>query len=491
MIQTAWSLALALIPFAAPDAARIDSLAPDALKAWNVPGVAILIVSPEDVLHLKGYGNRELNGKPVTPDTVFPLASCSKAFTTALVSILADERQLSWDDPVRKHLPTFQLSDPAANALVTLRDLAAHRTGLAPHDLLWYRVPWSQEEMVRRAGKLPLTRPFRTEMQYQSIMYIALGQAAAAASGKPWAELVTERLLKPLGMSGVTLTTTEALKSPDHASGHRAGKDGKLAVIPWYEQPVPNPSGSVGCSARDLAPWLRLHLNGGKHRGEVLVSEAGLRETHSPQTIVRVEGTTKELNPDTHQISYGLGWVVQDYRGHLIVHHAGLIDGFRVHLTLLPKDGYAFAILANREGTRMNLALSNSLVDLMLGLPAKDWNKHVLGVMAAEELDAKIRAKRIELGRRPGELSTVPLEKLAGTYEEPAYGTVTVRVVKDALVWEWGSWKLPLDHFANDMFRLVEPNHSPLDGVFVHFAVEDGVVKGFRAADMVFRRAKN
>src|SRR4029079_12629842 len=131
-----------------------------------------------------------------------------------------------------------------------------------------------------------------------------------------------------------------------------------------------------------------------------------------------LEGGAAALSPDSHQMSYGLGWVTQDYRGHLVVQHTGLIDGFRVHLTVLPKDGYAFAVLANREGTRMNLALSNALTDLLLGLPPKDWNTYLLGVQAQAEEAARVAARRAELARQrdprpPG----APPERLAGAYE--------------------------------------------------------------------------
>src|SRR5438874_404146 len=145
------------------DAKAVDTLVEDALTAWEVPGVAVVIVDREKALWLKGYGRRELNGDPpVTPATIFPLASCSKAFTTTLLAMLADDGKLAWDDLVRKHLPDFHLADPLADAQVNLRDLLTHRTGLAGHDLLWYRSPLAQEELVRRAGRLPLEKPFRT-----------------------------------------------------------------------------------------------------------------------------------------------------------------------------------------------------------------------------------------------------------------------------------------------------------------------------------------
>jgi CubicO group peptidase (beta-lactamase class C family) len=479
-------LALALLPVSAPAPDRIDRLVAEALQAWDVPGAVVVIVSPDRVVHLKGYGVREIKGKPVTPDTIFPLASCSKAFTTTLMAALADDGKLTWDDPVRKHLPDFHLSDPAADKLVTLRDLCSHRTGVASHDLLWYRSSLSQDELIRRVGKLPLVRPFRTELQYQTIMYVAAGHAAARAGGKPWAELLEERLLKPLGMTGVALTTTEAKKRPDRAEGHRAGKDGKLSVVPWYEQPEPNPAGSVVASARDLAPWLQLHLNDGTYAGERLISEANLRETHTPQIVIRMGPSVNAMNPDTQQISYGLGWVIQDYRGRLQVMHAGLIDGFRAHLTLLPKDGYAFAILANREGTRMNLALSNALTDLLLGLPAKDWNKYLLGVVADEQAEARRRARQEDLNRRDVPPSA-PLEAFAGDYVDDAYGPATIRVEKDQLVWEWGPWKVPLEHYSGDTFRL-KSDFEHLNGVFAKFVLKDNVPQEMRIPAVTFRR---
>lgn len=481
------TLLLALLP--AADTARIDALATSALRAWDVPGTAVVVVTPDRVVHLKGYGRRELGGEPVTPDTVFPLASCTKAFTSALVARLVDLDRLTWDDPVRKHLPDFHLSDPAADALVSLRDLGSHRTGVGPHDLLWYRAPWSQEEMVRRAGQLPLSRPFRGAMQYQSVMFMALGQAAAKAGGKPWADLVRRELLGPLGMTDVALTSTAAARRPDRAAGHRPGPDGKLVAVPWYEQTEPNPAGSVHASAGDLAPWLRFQLTGGRLGDRQLMTTEALRETQAPQIVIRMDDGARALSPESQQMSYGLGWLVQDYRGHLQVTHAGMIDGFRVQLTLLPTDGYAFAVLANREGTRMNLALSYALTDLLLGLPPRDWNKYLLGVVRDAEQAAAVQARQAELARRRNHRPpSVALGRLAGTYEAPAYGTAAIRAGADGLVWEWGAWKVPLAHDGGDAFRLNDPGNPYLDGFPVVFEVRAGEATGFRMPGVEFRR---
>ncbi len=195
---------LALYPGSACQQARalepapIDTAVRNALKAWQVPGVAVGIVHKGEIVYLKGHGLRSLtSADPVTPDTLFPLASCTKAFTTSALALLVEEGKLNWDDPVRRYLPPFRLSDPLADRDVTLRDLLCHRTGLASHDWLWYREPWSPEEAVRRAGLLPLDRPFRSAFQYQSTMFTAAGLAAARVAGVPWQDLVRSACSSP------------------------------------------------------------------------------------------------------------------------------------------------------------------------------------------------------------------------------------------------------------------------------------------------------
>jgi CubicO group peptidase (beta-lactamase class C family) len=468
------------------DETIVSKLTDQALSAWDVPGAAVVVVSDNRVLYLGGRGCRA-KGKPelITADTVFPLASCTKAFTTTLMAMLADEGKLGWDDPVRKHLKTFHLSEPLADADVRLRDLVSHRTGVAGHDLLWYKAPWGQDEQIRRVGLLPLSRPFRSAMQYQTIMFVAAGKAAANAAGQPWEQLIENRLFKPLGMKSAGLRSTEALKRPDHAAAHRKGPNG-VEEIPWYDVPEPNPAGSIHASARDLVPWLQLHLNQGKFGEEQLVSAKNLQATHEPQIVIAMDEANCQLHPLTQQMSYGMAWVIQDYRGELLVSHAGLIDGFRAHLTLLPKRRLGLAILANLDQTRMNLALSNTLVDRLLDAPAKDWNDHYRRIVEAGEFAAKIQATRNERARRYGTKPSLPLQDFVGTYENPAYGTAVIRLIDGGLQLEWSSFRAKLEHYQDDTFRIGNEvlGRSPL-----MFHVADGKnVEALTAIEVRFAR---
>src|SRR5262249_27081546 len=152
-------------------------------------------------LLLKGFGVRERGrAEPITPDTVFPLASCSKAFTTTLLAMLVDDGVMDWDDPVRKHLPGFKLPDANADALLTIRDLLCHRSGIGGHDLLWYHAPWNIDETLKRAQLLPLDYPFRAGFKYSSIPFLAAGRAIEKRTGKKWEDLVRTRICEPLQM---------------------------------------------------------------------------------------------------------------------------------------------------------------------------------------------------------------------------------------------------------------------------------------------------
>jgi CubicO group peptidase (beta-lactamase class C family) len=433
----------------------VDAVVADALKAWHVPGVAVAIVSKGEVIYLKGHGVKEL-GKPdaVTPDTVFPIASCSKAFTTTAMAMLVDEGKMDWDDPVRKHLAYFHLADPLVDANVTLRDLICHRSGVRPHDMLWYRSPLTQEERIRRLAYLPVDQAFRASFNYQSTMFTAAGHAVASASKMSWGNFVRKRILEPLDMTATVLTTPEAERTSDHASPHRRNARGEIEVLPWYPLEEPEPAGSVNASARDLAKWLRFHLGDGTWNGKRLVSAVNLAETHSPQNIIPLEGVPKEQNPEATQLRYGMAWVIQDYRGHQMLGHGGVIDGFRAQLNLLPEEGFGVVLLNNLDQTTMNLALGNSLMDLLLGAPKRDWNAYYLeqekkrGEAAAERWQARIN------GQHRDTKPSRDLEAYAGQYEHPAYGVVEIVRENGSLVWKWNSFGGPLVHYHFDTFLL-------------------------------------
>ncbi len=453
----------------------------EAQEAWGVPGVCVVIVTKDKVLYLQGVGTQVTGKKiPIDQKTLFPIASCSKAFTTTLLGQLVDQEKITWDDKVRKHLKTFQLSDKNASELVTLRDLMCHRTGVASHDLMWYKAKWKMPEMVERAGKLPLSRPFRQDLQYQTVLFSAAGLAAAEVTGEKWADLLKEKLLDPLELSE-TYAHPDMAPKANRCSGHRLNDKDELVAHDWYIAPDPDPACSIHSSPRDIGKWLQFLLKEGEHNGKQLIQASTLKETFTPQIVIPTKGFARDLAPESNLISYGLGWVIQDYRGKLVYAHAGLIDGFRVQFTLLPKEGYGIAVFANKHDSRLPLALSCTLTDELLELAPKKWNDHFLEVIERAELEQKIAKRRLEQ-QRHGVKPTLELKEYAGTYTDPAYGTGNIKLTKDGLAWEWGNFSGPLKHWEADIFEM-EHSDPRINGSFVIFRLEKGKVVDLRWGD--------
>jgi CubicO group peptidase (beta-lactamase class C family) len=440
---------------ALPTVQQIDALVKETMSQWGVPGLAVAIVHQDRLVYLKGFGVKNVNDKaPVTADTIFPLGSCSKSFTTLGLAMLVDEKRLHWDDPVRKHLPWFKLADPLADANVTVRDLITHRTGLGRHEWLWYRSPENLEARVRKLAFLQPSHSFRSAFEYQTIAVGAAGLVLERAAGTPWQDFMQERIFKPLEMpatSAVFLKERAAVAAMPHRM------NSVPVVIERYPQEEPDPAGSVHSTARDLAKYLRLQLDQGlldqgALQGKRLVSAPVFAELHRPHMLIRRENFAAVLNPDTHVLCYGLGWVLQDYRGQWLIMHGGAIDGFRAHLTLVPEAGLGIALLNNLDRTMMNVALSNNLVDRFCGLPDKDWNGYFKLVQEHDERSERNHVAQMLSKRRAGTKPSLALPAYTGEYVDPAYGTCEVKLEDGKLMWRWSSFRGPLEHFHFDTF---------------------------------------
>jgi CubicO group peptidase (beta-lactamase class C family) len=283
-------------------------------------------------------------------------------------------------------------------------------------------------------------------------------------------------------MVGARCTTPPS--SAERASPHRPDKSGQLRVIDWYDQRESNPAGSVHATARDLGAWLQFQLGDGSFRGTKLLSTAALAETHTPQIALRLEGLPRAANPDTQLMSYAIGWVVQDYRGQLIVSHAGALDGFRAQITLLPNSGLGFALLCNRDQTRMNLALGNTLIDRLLGLPERDWNGYYQKLVE-EENSLKAAAQRLRNKEATDNPPSDSLDQFAGRYEHPAYGAAVVTHRDGGLLWEWSGFRGMLKHQGGERFTVLDEN---LVDNSLQFHVKEGRVVALRFLNLDFQR---
>lgn len=482
------------------DPKPVDEVVEQALAAFKAPGAAVVVVKDGEVVYLKGFGIREKGGdEKVTPDTVFPIASCSKAFTSTLVAMLADEGKLKWDDKVRAHLATFRLSDELADREVTIRDLLSHRTGMPRHDLLWAGLSTDTADVIRRwAGAKPSTS-FRSTWEYANVPFTTAGLVAGTLSKSDWAGATKKRIFDPLGMSSTSATAKAGQAAADHATPHYYGFDQSVKPIAWDEIDHAGGAGCVNSTARDMGHWLRFQLAGGEFDGKRLVSIAALKETHTPQMLVKPEGPFATYFPPktTHFTTYGLGWFVHDYRGHVCVSHGGTLTGFRAQCMMVPAKKLGVFVACNLRPSYVTEAVAKAVLDHALGVPAEDWVKFHTAALAALDFQTTLNHAKRKTARKPNTKPALELSKYAGRYDEPAYGRAEVAEADGVLTVKWGAYTFRLDHYHYDTFTAVpvEPKAEVVSFDRSTFEAQfrlgtDGEVEGLKFLDQEFKRAK-
>ncbi|HEV8538153.1 MAG TPA: serine hydrolase [Bacteroidota bacterium] len=474
---TLFSLSFVLARQSDPKLKEIDDYILKVQKDWNVPGCGVAIVKDDSVIFEKGFGVREIGKpEPVDQNTLFGIASCSKAFTAASIAMLVDEGKIKWDDPVTKYLPDFQLYDPYVTREMQVRDLLCHRSGLTTFggDLIWYWTKYDRKEVIRRIRYLKPTSSFRTQFGYQNIMFLTAGMIIPAVTGKNWEDFVKERIFAPLGMANSNTSISSFKPGDDVATPHNE-HEGKLRVVKWMPGDNLGPAGAINSSAHDMAQWMRLQLGRGTYRGNKLFS-AGVSRTmwtiHTPQQIGE---QSARLVPSTHFSGYGLGWGLRDYEGRMLVDHTGAVDGMTSRILLVPDEKLGVVVLTNSESPFSSI-ITRKVVDVFIGVTKMEWNTlNLLQKHAGDSLSAAAE-KKIEDSRIKGTKPSLALEKYSGTYSSEMYGDVSVTVENKNLVVTFNATQdliADLEHWHYDTFRAtVRPMNYPFGKGFVQFILD-------------------
>jgi CubicO group peptidase (beta-lactamase class C family) len=351
---------------------QLDELATTLLAQTGVPGMAIAVVHDDRVVYAKGFGVRRLGDPaPVDADTVFQLASVSKAVGATVVARAVGEHVVAWDEPVRRHLPGFRLKRADTTRNVTIADLYAHRSGLPDHagdDL--EPLGYSQQQILRRLRFEPLT-PLRSEYAYTNYGLTAAALATARAAGTPWADLSQRTLYGPLGMRSTSSRFADFMRANDQAWPHVLRNGRWVAVDQPFDPDRESPAGGVTSSVNDLAQWLRLMLADGRHDGHRLVSASALATMRTPHSVSAAAGT-----PASRPGLYGLGlFTGTDATGRVFFSHTGAFeDGAATQVSLLPSEDLGIVVLTNGEPMGVPESLVATFMDLVeLGHPSRDW----------------------------------------------------------------------------------------------------------------------
>jgi CubicO group peptidase (beta-lactamase class C family) len=451
LLVVVWGDGLQPVPARAEARAHIqwtkalDEEIEKARVAWEVPGIGVTIVHDGKVVVAKGYGVRRLGSpEPVDAHTLFDIASISKSFTSAAAATLVDEGKMTWDDPVRRHLPYFELRDPYRTQHATMRDLLAHRLGLERGDAIFvFGEPKSTAEVVRRMRYLDEIAGFRAGFTYHNLAYAAAGEAIGAAAGMPFADVLRKRLLEPLGMSESNVAVHHDLV-PNHAEGHSIS-DGVLQPIRARKALTILGANALNTTPHDIAKWLLFHLGDGTWEGKRLVSAAAMNEMHQPSVVAPVSAEFRAARGVRHSVGYGLGWQVWDYHGRRMLWHSGGADGMPTYLAILPDEKLGVAVMVNTwHAPVLHGAIAGRILDAYLGRESKpDWAGKF--VRRPPEPPARVANTKPSL----------PLDQYAGTYVDEMYGTMAVAHADGKLTLTFdGHAAGDLEHWHYDIFRV-------------------------------------
>lgn len=410
---------------------QIDSLVNLTLKTFDVPGIAVAIVKDGKVIHAKGYGVRSLkNNLLVDENTLFGIASNTKAFTSAALAILVDEGKLKWDDKVIEYIPEFRMYDPYVTDAFTIRDLLTHRSGLGlgSGDLMFFPDGnnFTKKEMISNIRYLKQVSGFRTQYDYDNNMYIVAGEVIARVSGITYEDFIENRIMQPIGFISSKASWGRVKNNLNVIDAH-VPFNGKVQAIAhdWSENA--NAAGGIMSNLTDLTKWIILQMNNGKYGdGKKLFSEEVHEEMWTPQTIIPVHGPSPY---NTHFAGYGLGWFLSDVKGYKQVTHTGGLLGTVTQISLIPELQLGIIVLTNQQSGAAFTAITNTIKDSYFGISGKNRVKQYHdNVVRGEEEAKKITdgiAKAIDSLQKIKSLKYDPAP-YTGTYTDKWFGNVNI-----------------------------------------------------------------
>ncbi|MBK8498743.1 MAG: serine hydrolase [Flavobacteriales bacterium] len=403
-----------------PDFQTLDAYIAEAVVKFDQPGLAVGIVKDGELVFSKGYGKLDLaKPEPVTPNSVFYCASISKAFTACAIGLLADEGKLSFDDPVRKHLPEFKTPEDFVTEHFLIKDLLCHRSGWITFDgdLLWYGTHYTPKEILARHANEPLTHEFRTEFGYSNLMFIAAAQVVERVSGMSWDQFITTRILKPLAMDRSRVQTADLASMTDVALPHvRKGQNPDAPQKSMPYQALEGADGACGVLSTvvDLAKWDAMWASEGK---------VGDKAFLSPESYGII--TSIHLAMGGRRDGAGLGWFLESNNGETVITHSGGMPGFILNHAVVPDKDLAVIALGNGESYSV-FAITNEILDLYLGDGSADPVRDMLPRIAKRTEREKKRMSDRADARVPKTKPSLAAMAYAGIYADKIYGEAVI-----------------------------------------------------------------
>ena len=482
---TAGSLSPAAATAAAVLPPGFDAIVARVMKTFDVPGMGIAVVKNGKVVLAKGFGIRKLGDPaPVDAQTLFGIASNTKAFTATALGLLVEEGKIAWDAPVTRYLPWFQMWDPYVTREMTVRDLLVHRSGLglgAGDLLIFPESIYSRRQILERLRFVKPATSFRGAYAYDNILYLAAGEVIEAVSGRTWEDFISERILKKAGMAWSQPRHSADAAGMNLAIPHAPLETG-LAPLPPDENDNMNPAGGILSCAEDMAKWMLVHLGEGKLAdGTRLFAERTERELTAPVTPIGIVPPPAELAAQRMNFrGYALGFNVNDYRGRKMVSHTGGLSGYVSRLVMVPELEFGIVVLTNQESNEAYNSVIYAVLDHAMGVPATDWAQAYLKVRERGNTGTAEALKKAAAKRDAAARPSLPLADYAGTYEDAWYGPISIAFEGGGLVMNFT--KTPgmvgdMEHWSRETFVVRWRDRELRADAYVTFTLDpDGAI---------------
>lgn len=423
-------MAMPLVVTSVHAASSYDRAFEQAMTRYRLPGLAVGVIDHGTVVYTRTAGELAVgDGREVDADTLFKIASNSKAMTAALLARLVDQGRLHWDDPVVTYLPTFRMYDAKVTAQMQVRDLLVHHSGLGEGagDLMLWPEPnrFTRKDIMAGLAYLKPKYAFRAGYAYDNLLYVVAGEVAAAAGHAPYDQLLRKEIFEPLGMSRCQIGAWQRDEIGNVAQPHEM-RNGKSVVVNADGDAVPDmvsaAAGGVRCSLHDMLTWAQTWLAPDAKQAAWLSSKQR-SAVWTAQTPMPISARRRAWD-NTHSYAYALGWRLADVDGQRTVSHTGTLSGMYSALTLLPDRQAGFVILINADAEDARSALAEALLKSF----TQPDGHHSVDEYAQRIDDEKATSKHAHApdlsDRKPVAASS--LKGLAGRWRDPWFGEVSL-----------------------------------------------------------------
>ncbi len=393
------------------------------MKRWNLPGLAIAIVKDGKVIVAKGYGVSDVKKKTaVTENTVFQIASCSKAFTGTSLALLEHYGKLNLDDKVKKYLPYFRMSEDWRTEQITIRDVLSHRIGFGTFqsDFLNWNCNKPRKDLIANMVNVTPNYGLREHYGYCNLGFLTAGEIIPTVCDTSWDDYVKYHYFIPLEMKNTSSTYDGFLANANSSKCYTIIDKVITELVPANVDKL-GPAGSITSSVNDMSKWIIMQLANGKYNGKQIVPSIVIQKTRHSNTIVG-DGPGQGNNFET----YGLGWFLKDENGKKVVEHDGGANGFLSKTVLIPEENVGFVILSNSDAQYLYEAIGKMLVRDITRQKYYDYSPFYYTGFSMNAIGESVKTEGWRKAAASFKTKPEDYKKLEGTYANKIYGKITI-----------------------------------------------------------------